>query len=358
MRDPICQYFGTCAGCDTQHIEYSVQLQNKVKNIAAMLKISPESVKVFQDKEFEYRNRMDFLFSQYCIGLRSKTNKVIGIEMCPISSSTVNKLLDEIRIFFLDINISRAIKYAVVRASKTSSIGFIINEDSKQRDEAFELITQFCLRTSADNVVVGYVPHLSEDSTSLKFKIVKGKEILEEEFLGKKFFYHSQAFFQNNSKMAEKMIGYVKEILHGKKGHLVDLYGGVGNFGLCMDFEKITIIESHPLSVECAKKNILVNNIKNAEAIALDAKKIDRIKISRPLHVINDPPRTGMDLLAIKKLTNLKPDTIIYVSCNPLKFKKEFPKFAKEGYSIKSVAMFDLFPQTNHIEMVVEMERS
>jgi 23S rRNA (uracil-5-)-methyltransferase RumA len=356
MKEPLCKYFGICGGCDTQHIEYSVQLQNKVKNIAALLKVKNEDIKVFQDKEFEYRNRMDFLFSQYCIGLRGKNKKVIGIEMCPISSLAVNKLLDDVRRFFLDINISRAIKYAVVRASKTSSIGFIINEDSKQRDQAFELIKEFSLRTKADNVVVGYVPHLSEESTSLKFKIIKGKDVIEEELLGKKFLYHSQAFFQNNSKVAEKMIGYVKELLSGKNGHLVDLYGGVGTFGLCNEFDKITIIEEHPLSVECARKNILINNVKSAEAIVLDAKKIDKIKVLRPLHVITDPPRTGMDLVAIKRLTDLKPETIIYVSCNPTQFRKEFLKFAKAGYSIKSVAMFDMFPQTNHTEMVVEMK--
>ena len=74
--------------------------------------------------------------------------------------------------------------------------------------------------------------------------------------------------------MAEEMIKYVKNLLIGKKGHLVDLYGGVGNFGLCMNemFSKITIIEEAPFSIECANKNIEVNKIKNAEALALDSR--------------------------------------------------------------------------------------
>ena len=93
---------------------------------------------------------------------------------------------------------------------------------------------------------------------------------------------------------------------------------------------------------------------KNAEAVALDAKNIGRINFSRPLHVITDPPRTGMEPKAVQQLLKLGPETITYISCNPRQLKKEMLKFSKY-YTIKSVALFDMFPQTNHMEIVVEM---
>ena len=137
--------------------------------------------------------------------------------------------------------------------------------------------------------MIGY--SLNNESLTSNFMVVKGNEYLKEKFLGKVFFYHSQGFFQNNSFVAEKMINYVKSKLNSKKDHLLDLYGGVGVFGLSAHefFDKVTIIESFPLSVKYAKENI---------------------------------------------------------------------KFSRNGYKINSVALFDMFPQTNHIEAVIEMERN
>ena len=173
------------------------------------------------------------------------------------------------------------------------------------------------------------------------------------------FFYHSQGFFQINSFVAEKMAGYVKSKLKSKNRDMLDLYGGIGVFGLsaCEFFKKVTIVESFALSIKCANENIRFNKIKNAQAFCMEAKNIGKLKFSGPLHAVTDPPRTGMDNIALQKLIGLKPQTIIYISCNPLKFKKEFIKFKRNGYKIKSVALFDMFPQTNHIEAVIEMER-
>ncbi|MEK6892087.1 MAG: 23S rRNA (uracil(1939)-C(5))-methyltransferase RlmD [Nanoarchaeota archaeon] len=360
MRQPLCPYFGTCAGCDTQHLEYELQLKNKVKSLSSFTNFQHDKIEVFHDQEYHYRNRMDFVFQSDKLGLRAKGNSIIDVKICPISNDRLNEFLAETRVFFDKIK-SYNLKpntflYAVIRTpSMDSSVSFVINDNSPDKTKAIGLVKEFSKKSKAENVVIGYAAN--NEILTENFIVAKGKENLKDKFLGKVFFFHSQGFFQNNSSVAEKMISYVKTKLSSKKGHLLDLYGGVGVFGLSTNelFDKVTIVESFPLSVKYAEENIKFNKIKNAEAICMDAKNINKLKFSRPLHAVTDPPRTGMGNIALQKLIELKPETIIYVSCNPLKFKKEFIKFNRNGYKISSVALFDMFPQTNHIEAVVEM---
>jgi len=360
MIQPLCPYFGTCAGCDTQHLEYELQLKNKVKSLSSFTNFPADKIEVFHDKEYHYRNRMDFVFQSDKLGLRAKDNKIMDIGICPISNDSLNELLAETRVFFDKIK-SYSLKpntflYAIIRTpSMDSGISFVINDNSFDKTKAVGLVKEFSKKSKAENVVIGYAA--DNQALNEKFIVVKGKENLKEKFLGKVFFFHSHGFFQNNSAVAEKMISYAKTKLSSKKGHLLDLYGGVGVFGLSMNefFDKVTIVESSLLSVKCAEENIKFNHIANAEASCMDAKNVGKLKLLKPLHAITDPPRTGMGNIALQKLIELKPETIIYISCNPLKFKKEFIKFNRAGYKINSVALFDMFPQTNHIEAVVEM---
>jgi len=176
---------------------------------------------------------------------------------------------------------------------------------------------------------------------------------------GKKILFSSQSFFQNNTKMAEKMIAYCKDAVKkyaDKYTVLVDLYGGSGTFGISLAdlFYKCYIIDNDTLNISCAKENIAANNIKNTEATCADATSL-QINFSDAV-VITDPPRSGMDQKAIKKLLQLMPKAIIYISCNPQELAKEL-KFFKKHYSLESISVFDLFPQTVHVEAVAELKR-
>jgi tRNA/tmRNA/rRNA uracil-C5-methylase (TrmA/RlmC/RlmD family) len=113
------------------------------------------------------------------------------------------------------------------------------------------------------------------------------------------------------------------------------------------------IIESIKQCIDAADINIKENNVKNAKTIVLDAKQLKKVELKKPLFVITDPPRSGMHPKTIEQLKNLKPEVIIYISCNIQQLGKDLLKF--KDYKIKSAALFDLFPQTPHIEAVVEM---
>jgi tRNA/tmRNA/rRNA uracil-C5-methylase (TrmA/RlmC/RlmD family) len=184
--------------------------------------------------------------------------------------------------------------------------------------------------------------------------------MLEESYLDRKFMYSVQGFFQNNHEMAEQMVAYSKELLmkhHTSDATLLDLYGGVGSFGIVNSdlFKDVLIVEGDKNCIDAAEKNITLNKCENVKAQFLDAKQLKKLEFPGRLFVVNDPPRSGMHPKALQQLRDLKPEVIIYVSCNVKQLAKELPKFAE--YDIKSAALFDLFPQTPHSEAVIELVR-
>jgi len=158
--------------------------------------------------------------------------------------------------------------------------------------------------------------------------------------------------------MAEKMHMYVNSLLkkyETKNAMLLDLYGGVGTFGIMNSelFKTVITIESLKECTDSANRNIELNNSKNVKAVTLDAKNIKKISVQQPLFVITDPPRSGMDERTIQQLNLWKPEVIVYISCNVEQLRRDIPKF--KNYKINSAALFDLFPQTPHSEAIVEL---
>ncbi|MBU2522897.1 MAG: 23S rRNA (uracil(1939)-C(5))-methyltransferase RlmD [Nanoarchaeota archaeon] len=399
-----CPVFGQCGGCSAQHIPYEAQLENKKQFVERLIKKSGIEIEnavigVFSDKPYGYRNRMDFIVHQNGLGFRQKGDwkKVIDIENCPISNNQLNILLKEVREFFnqnkdrlkvFDIfKHTGTLRYAVIRTpdfSEDSSISFVLNVDNID-NTTLDLLKEFSQKCSAKNVVFAYVPKNTDNSISEEYAVIKrsetkfqasqksedflgGNDFLKEKFCGYDFYYDIQGFFQNNSAMADKMLQYVRGLfescnLQKEKSLLVDLYGGVGTFGIISSprFSEVLTIESYKKSTEKAEMNIKENKIQNVKAVCQDAmslKKIELEKWSRgkDLYVLTDPPRSGMHKKAIQYLLEIKPKSIIYVSCNPQQLSVELEKF-KGDYKTKSIAMFDLFPQTPHIETVVELVR-
>jgi 23S rRNA (uracil1939-C5)-methyltransferase len=359
-----------------QDVSYESQLSSKCRTLAGHLGVDPSSIKVFHDAPFNYRNRMDFIFHKGGLGLRKRHDwkTIIDVEKCMISDEKLNMLLSEIREFFKSrrlfaesFDIKRKLgvfKYAVIRTpANISSVSFVINEDSGKNAEAINIVKEYAKISSADNVLITYVPKDSDISISSEYFAVKGGDMLIEEYLGKIFKYSVEGFFQNNTTMARKMHEYVKGLCtrhSDNQSCLLDLYAGVGTFGINNSdlFQQVFIVESDKNCIAAAIENVKDNAAKNCKVIELDAMQLKKVDISGSrgeLVVITDPPRSGMHPKTIEQLKKLKPECIIYISCNTAQLGKDLHKFP--DYELKSIAMFDLFPQTPHIEAVAELVR-
>lgn len=376
---PKCPYFANpadgkvqerkCGGCTSQHIPYELQLQNKKERLIS--EIGYPDIQVYSDQEWFYRNRMDMVFTPEGLGFREKGKwwRTVPVKQCVISNTMLNELITEINAFFgpeFDyFNVKThegTYKYAVIRTpQKDSSVSIVLNTDSPRYEAAKKRVGEYAKVSSANHVLVTNIRAKSSQSMGEDYEVLKGSDMLEETIMGKTLHYSVQGFFQNNSIMAEQMHEYVHELLkkyQTQKAHLLDLYGGVGAFGIINAplFESMTTVEAFEGCTVAARANIHRNQLEKAEAICIDAKRLKQVKLpNKPLFVITDPPRSGMDQETIIQLRKLKPEVLIYISCNVEQLGKDLPKL--QEYEIRSAAMFDLFPQTNHMESVVELVR-
>lgn len=367
MATPLCPYFGTCGGCSTQHLDYTLQLENKRTTLER--EIGFKDIQIFSGEPYFYRNRMDMVFHPMGLGFRKKGDwkKVVPVEQCVISNSRLNELIKEITDFFKGTEIDAfdtvrrvgTFSHAILRTpGEDSAIAFVLNKDSTRVGEAVAQVEAFAKGTSARSVLVVYIASNMGADISEDYFVVKGTDTLEVSYLGKTFTASALGFFQVNDAMAEKMQVYVHELLkkYDTSGtYLLDLYGGVGTFGIINAplFKYVTVVESVPSCIEAAKKNASANGVTNLSAVVLDAKRLKTLTFQKPLFVINDPPRSGMHPKTIEELKKLRPEVLIYISCNVEQLGKDLPKF--RDYRLKSAALFDLFPQTNHMESVAEL---
>ncbi len=378
---PLCNVFGKCGGCKFQDIEYSAQIAMKRNDIYELLNrtgisFSKEKIKIYFKNEYYYRNRMDFIISLDGCGLREKGKfyKIINFNKCYIAADRINELLQEINGWIkkdiqkeeiFDIKKKTGIlRYSVIRTgifTGDTLITFILNKDAEKEkiDKIIEKIKLFTEKTKALKVLYGFVRHNTDVSITDEFVILKGNEFIKERLANLNYYYHSQGFFQSNSGVAIDMIFYIKEKIKEKYDLLFDMFGGVGTFGIFMsEYAKdVIIFDNNKYAEICANKNIEINNKTNIKFIKQDVLNIENllpeVKGRKSIYII-DPPRAGLHKKAIKFILETLPEKIFYISCNPVKFIEDYKNIDKK-YDIVDFALFDMFPQTPHIESVAEL---
>lgn len=166
------------------------------------------------------------------------------------------------------------------------------------------------------------------------------------------------SFFQPNTRQAEILYSAALSFL--KSPSLVyDLYCGTGTLGMAASktAQKVVGIELSPEAVLDAQENLKKNGIENMEIFQGDAGKVLTRMNERPDAVLVDPPRAGLDPLAMHQLKILAPASIVYISCNPVTQAENIREFLKEGYRIKALQPVDQFPHTYHIENIAFLEK-
>ncbi len=363
--EAMCPYFGRCGGCSHQDTEYERQLEGKARNLAEAIGFS--DIRAHAGRPFEYRSRMDFAFHSLGLGLRERGafDKFVDIERCAISNPELNSLLAEVRahfsgVFYFDVRRRfGAFCYAVIRTPPgDSSVSIVLNRKDRRLEEAVDRVRVYAETTMARNVLVTYVPHNRNVSVSDEFEVIKGSDMLSESYLERRFQFPVQGFFQVNHEMAIQVHAYCTERLSAystDQATLLDLYGGVGTFGIlnAAGFKRVLILENYPPAVRAAERNIAVNGIVNTETICRDARYLNQLELPRPLFVILDPPRSGIHPKALKQLNRLECEGILYVSCNPKLLGRDLLEL--DRFRIRSAGLFDMFPQTPHLEAVLEL---
>jgi 23S rRNA (uracil1939-C5)-methyltransferase len=168
------------------------------------------------------------------------------------------------------------------------------------------------------------------------------------------------SFFQPNTLQAEKLYDTALNLLDPFKPSLVyDLYCGTGTLAMAASrkAQQVIGIELSPEAVLDAKENLQRNNLTNCTFIQGDVGKTLASLHALPDAVIVDPPRAGLDPLAMQHLRKLQPKVILYISCNPLTQAENVRELMQDGYKIHALQPVDQFPHTYHIENIALLVR-
>ena len=305
---PECQYCGACGGCQYQHIEYAAQLRFKHKQIADLFervgKISPEKISPVLPcpAPYGYRNR---------IMIRSQWN------------GPAKKLV----------------------------IGFIRADNQFVEDIEECKIAEPVLNQQIKEVRANPPP--------------KGGIKVVLRVQPENWDVPRDSFFQNNFFLLPKLVETVREFLSASGArHLIDLYCGVGFFGIeaAGVVDSFVGVEYDKLAIAAARQNAASRKINNGEFVAAKVEEIlpELLKkfSAEKTAVILDPPRKGCWPETLQLLRETKPAQVIYVSCHPATMARDLNILCADGvFELSRVQPLDMFPQTQHVECVADLRR-
>jgi 23S rRNA (uracil1939-C5)-methyltransferase len=217
---------------------------------------------------------------------------------------------------------------------------------------------------SADGVLWTQVHGPAEVTHGGETELIAGDDRLDEELGGLRFRVSSQAFFQTNTEMAERLYGAATELaeLRGFE-RVYDLFCGIGTIALLIAprVAEVWGLELVEDAIADAIANAKLNEIDNARFFAGDVRLALRELVEtagRPDVLVVDPPRAGLSQKVVRRIIEAAPKRIVYVSCNPTTLAPNAAQLVQAGYTLRCVRPVDMFPQTPHIECVALLERS
>jgi len=355
---PPCTYFGTCGGCQWQHIDYSTQVELKkeilgetVKRLGGMKEIPSISV-VPSPKPYDYRIRVQLKVKGKTMGYyQERSHRIVDVEHCPISHPLVNQIIRRLR---EDLDALSRIEEVEINVSPEEGRGVLLFHPYSHHPPTEHFITdllhgQPTLKGIAVTEKDGI--HLTGDPV-LNFTIPLSREREKREL---KLRISAGSFSQVNPEQNQRLVQTVLQFSEGnQKDRVLDLYAGAGNLTLSLATEagEILGIEENRVAFQDGQSNAERNAVKNCRFIHGRVEEVlSDWKRGSPDLIVLDPPRTGCKTI-LDRVVRLKPKKIVYVSCEPTTFARDLRLFSERGYSLQKLSLIDMFPQTYHMETV------
>lgn len=381
---PQCAFYEKCGGCQLQHLNYEGQLSVKRQQVKdAIERIGHitccEVLPVLgMENPWHYRNKMQFPAAKtegkIQIGCYAAlTHNVINIDDCLIQKQANNKIMQVVRQWMQQFNISAydettgkgVVRHVMGRAgAKNGEVMAVIVTACYDIPHAGELVTM--LKTEVDGLK-SIVQNINKKRTNIimgaKNRVLYGKSTIKDRLGNLKFNISPLSFFQVNSAQTEKLYATALDFaaLSGKET-VIDCYCGTGTISLYLaqKARKVYGIEIVEPAIKDANENAKANNIANAEFICGDAAvEMPALLKSgvKPDTVLLDPPRAGCDKKVLAAIAGVKPEKIVYVSCNPASLARDMAFLTENGYKAVKAQPVDMFPMTSHIETVVLLSK-
>ena len=375
---PLCALYEECGGCQLQHLSYEAQLRAKRAQVVdALTHIGklpqiPVRETLRAEEPWNYRNKMQFPIGRnsgkIVIGCFAQgSHRIINTENCHIQRAENNDLANAAREIAEQLHIpvynedthKGVLRHIVGRVGRSNDLMAVIVTATKQLPRAKDFVRM--MRERLPNLV-----SVHQNIQTYRNNVIMGRDtqllwgrptIIDS--LGRLNFHISpRSFFQVNTRQAERLyeqaLSYAN--LHGTET-VIDAYCGTGTITLFLaqKARKVYGIEIVQPAILDARKNARDNHVKNAEFIVGDATAVMPALYKqgiRPDVVVVDPPRAGCTETVLRTFANMKPQRIVYVSCNPATLARDLAILKELGYLAQEVQPVDLFPQTSHVENV------
>jgi 23S rRNA (uracil1939-C5)-methyltransferase len=345
-RVPLCSYFGDggCGGCHWQHIPERDQREYKTRVIREQfrrigkIEEAPVSPTASVGKNWGYRNHCRLHFSDGGYGFISALrDRVVPIRDCPILVPEITETLHAV--IAKDFN---ADQISIRRGTRTG-ISLVVADGGSDPSPAVR-------ESGIVNLV--WRRKMGEES-------VFGKRFFYDEAAGFRFRISAGSFFQVNTPGADELVKAVLEFLSTTpEQSLLELYSGVGLFTVVLGrlFRRVTAVEIEGESLNDARINLDTAGFPHVRLIEGAVREVLK-KIKGDFSaVLLDPPRKGCGPEVVDSLAALRPERIVYVSCDPATLARDAKSFAGKIYFPTAIQPLDFFPQTFHVETVCLFE--
>ena len=379
-RETVCPYEKKCGGCQYVHVPYKKQLERKQqreKNLFdSFCRVQPI---IGMKDPYHYRNKVhgvvaaDRKGNGYTGIYEEKSHRIVRVDSCLIENETADAIMQ---------SVAGLMKSFKMRAyNEDTGYGFLrhilIRTGYHTGQVMVVLVTASPVFPSKNNFVKALrkmhpeittiVANVNDRNTSMilgdKQQVLYGKGYIEDVLCGKHFRISPKSFYQVNPVQTEILYNKAMEYaeLSGRET-VIDAYSGIGTIGMVASdrAKQVISVELNGEAVRDAIANARMNKIKNIRFYREDAGKF-MVKMAAAGQkadvVFMDPPRSGSDRKFLTSLLRLKPQKVVYISCNPETLKRDLGYLTGNGYRAKKIQPVDMFPMTEEIENVCLLSR-
>lgn len=374
-----CPVGKLCGGCEYLPIEYAKQGALKHQAVCDLLEQNKLHLNVnpvhMAKSPVSYRNKVIYGFAKdrnkkvYSGLYVPKSHRVINSKGCKMQPRIVNEILDEITTLVDSMKIqlyspktgTGLLRHVMIRYAKATDQVMVVfvtaaREFPSRKNLVNALRQKFPqIKTIVQNVNSRDTSIVMQDQTLLLY----GDGKITDELCGMKITFDSSSFYQIHHDQCEVLYNLAKEMLDLKPtDEVLDTYCGVGTIGLSLadTCKQVTGVEINKQAIENARFNAKQNHIKNIRFLAMDSTRFmqEAARNHKPYNaIILDPPRAGTSMEFIKSACSLKPEKILYISCDPKTQARDLRQFSQNGYRGQVMELVDMFPYTKHVESLV-----
>jgi 23S rRNA (uracil1939-C5)-methyltransferase len=372
---PRCDVFGTCGGCQWQHIASSVQrdwkqhiVEETLQRLGGFQPLTVTPTSGCDELSWQYRNRVQWDVQssedgRVIVGYREgQSHRVVPFRRCYIIPDGMNEFyhhlsqsLNQIINQHGQVGLQCVQSIRRIEVSQSPQQDLMVSIDSNDHPLLQELAIQL---VAADIPIAGIVHcKTARKHGQKRMTVLSGEVSSTFRLMNQAYQVSVGSFFQTNYAAAEAMIRQIQAWLPMRVESLLDLYSGVGLFGLALSqrAERIVMVEQSGSSVDDAKASIQREGFTHITVQEGDVSQVvlhlkDNFEVA-----ILDPPRQGSSSVVLEWLARHVMKQIIYVSCDPTTLARDLKQLASLGWAIQTVQPIDMFPQTYHVETLVQL---